>query len=324
VAPKIALALLLTVGCTGRTGPPGQDGMDGMDGMAGVMGTMGLPGTTGVQGDKGDKGDPGVNGADGTDGMDGRDGTNGVDGKDGANGMDGANGTNGTNGTNGVDGKDGKDGVSAAQALQAILDKVVPKRAAILNVYCYQTCPVGAAPGDCSAGLMWSRGTGAKLATGDVLTAHHVAENALGCILRGEDNTLVGQSTTVHQPVTGRDLVHVTDVSWAPAGTALPGFEVKKAVTPAVGELVLMASYPGAITRSVQLTFGHVTSNNITASFPIDYRTYWSAAWSSDNASTNGSSGGPVFDSSGDLIGIIVGRPSDDSLDLRFNLPLIW
>jgi S1-C subfamily serine protease len=171
---------------------------------------------------------------------------------------------------------------------------------------------------------MWSRGTGAKLATGDVLTAHHVAENAIGCVLNGEDGVTVGQASQVNQPVAGRDLVHVTDITWTPAGLALPGFEVKKAATPAVGALVLMASFPGAITRSLQLTFGYVTSSNVTASLPLDYRSYWSAAWSSDNASTNGSSGGPVFDSNGDLIAIVVGRPNDDSLDLRFSLPLIW
>jgi hypothetical protein len=313
------------------TGPPGADGADG------AMGTMGAMGVAGVQGAKGDPGDPGavgpagadgkdgVDGANGTDGADGKDGTNGVDGKDGVNGTNGMNGTNGVDGKDGTNGVDGKDGVSLTQTLQAILDKVVPKKAAIMNVICVQPCPMDPAlSDDCVAGQLWSRGTGTKLTTGDVLTAHHVTEAATACYLRTEDGTVVGQSSTFQQPVAGRDLVHVKEIVWTAAGAALAGFDVKKGQTPHLGELVLMASFPGAISRSLQTTFGFVTSTDVTASFPGDYRSYWSGAWASDNASTNGSSGGPVFDSNGDLVAVIVGRPSDDSLDLRFNLPLIW
>jgi S1-C subfamily serine protease len=274
---------VLAGACQGPAGAPGHDGATGAQGM------MGLPGTAGSAGPAGSQGSAGPTGA------------------------------------AGPQGPAGKDGASVTEALQAVLDRVVPRRAGILDVWCYQPCPAGADPSSCdSKGEIWSRGTGTRLTSGDVLTAHHVVDSATECLFTGEDNAVtVGRTGTWSQPVAGRDLVLAREIDWTTGGAALPVFEVVKAWKSSLGSLVMVASYPGYLSKDLQMTFGYVTDVDVTASQPADAHTYWSGAWACDAAATHGSSGGPVFNAKGDLVGILVGAPTDAQLELRYVLPIV-
>ena len=76
----------------GATGPTGANGSNGLDGATGPTGTNGS------------------NGLDGATGPTGANGSNGLDGTNGSNGLDGATGPTGANGSNGLDGATGPTG----------------------------------------------------------------------------------------------------------------------------------------------------------------------------------------------------------------------
>jgi S1-C subfamily serine protease len=261
----------------------------------------------------------------GPSGRDGEIGALGAMGVPGAAGSSGPAGSTGPQGASGAQGPAGKDGVSITETLASILERVVPRRAGILNVWCHQPCPAGADPANCdSKAELWSRGTGTRMPSGDVLTAHHVVENAAECLLTGEDTmAILGRTDTFTQPVYGRDLALARQIDWTPSAAALPTFEVVRSWKSSLGGLVMVASYPGYLARDLQMTFGYVTDVDVVASQPDDAHTYWSGAWACDAAATHGSSGGPVFSARGDLVGILVGAPVDPQLELRFVLPII-
>ena len=224
----------------------------------------------------------------------------------------------------GAQGPSGQDAPTLTETLQAVLDDIVPRRGAIVNVWCYRRCVAGDDPGLCDRdGDRWSRGTGTRLPSGEVLTAHHVVESARECILAGDVNVEIGRTKTIVQPVTDRDLAVLKEITWTSEGAALPTFDVVKGKTPALGELVLLATYPGPFNEDLQMTFGHVTDTTVTLPFSDGQPTYWSGAWSCDAAATEGSSGGPVFNARGELLGVVVGMPSDAHLGLRIILPIV-
>jgi S1-C subfamily serine protease len=173
----------------------------------------------------------------------------------------------------------------------------------------------GRAPAD---GLLWDRGTGTKLADGTVLTAGHVVAGATACVLETESGVEVGRSSSTRQPVAGRDLALVS-VTWNALGTALPSFDATKAYAPKLGDLVLVAGYPGGYDKDLQYTFGFVTDPALSDAPPA-----WSGAVIVDYGSAAGSSGAPVFSAAGALIGIHVGLPDGMVADLKAFLPLVF
>jgi S1-C subfamily serine protease len=273
------LSLLLTAACQGPAGSAGAQG---------PMGTQGAMGSAGPQGDAGPAGPQGPTGS---------------------------QGQTGSSGPAGPAGKDGKDGQSLTQTLQAVLDHVVPRQAAILKVYCSRPCTTE--PG-CTAGQLWDRGTGTKLADGTVLTAGHVVAGATACVLESESGVEVGRSSSTRQPVAGRDLALVS-VTWNALGTALPSFDATKAYAPKLGDLVLVAGYPGGYDKDLQYTFGFVTDPVLSDAPPA-----WSGAVIVDYGSAAGSSGAPVFSAAGVVIGIHVGLPDGMVTDLKAFLPLVF
>jgi S1-C subfamily serine protease len=251
-------SLLLFSACQGPAGAPGHDGSDGA---MGQMGAMGIPGSASAKGDTG------------------------------------ATGPAGPTGAMGAPGAQGPAGVGLVQSLQNILDKVSPKKAAVLNVYC---------------GTF--HGTAVKLSDGRVLTAAHVFVGS-SCDLVDENNITVGTVTSWTTPVTGRDLAVATP-TWNAAGSALPAFDVVKSYQATPGEMVAMVGYPGQLLEDVQFVFGFVSDGNVRYTM-----TSWAGAVGVDYASSGGSSGSPVFNAKGELVGIHVGIFADT--EIKAFLPIV-
>jgi hypothetical protein len=242
-------------------------------------------------------------------GRDGHDGAPGAAGAQGPAGQPGAAGPTGAPGARGGEGMRGTDGASLAETLQDILTRVVPKKAAILVVYAYRPCPADAGTTGCSSdGNQWFHGTGTRLPGGQVVTAAHVVEEMTEAVLVGEEGSEVGRSSNWTAPVAGRDQVLLT-VAWTGSGAALPTLEPVKGHVATVGDLVMLASYPAGLTKTLQFTFGTVTAADLTASLPDEAQAAWSGAVGVDYGAAGGSSGAPVFDASGGLVGIHVGLP---------------
>jgi S1-C subfamily serine protease len=242
----------------------------------------------------------------------------------GPSGRDGVDGPPGAAGSPGPAGPQGKQGTAAAQALQDVLDKVVPKRTAILAIYCVRPCPPMAEPGTCDGlGFEWDRGTGTRLDSGDVLTAAHVVDGATSCRFATEAGVVVGFTSTWASPVAGRDLTLMRQITWTTAGGELPSFSVVKGYTPRLGEMILLASYPGRLVKDLQMTFGYVTDVDATGSFPPLDRIAWSGAVGFDAGAYNGSSGAPVFNAQGELVGEFVGLPDSYVDDIKAFLPIV-
>lgn len=275
--------VMKTLALVSLLGVFGCQGPAGAPGADGQMGAMGLPGSSAAKGDKGDTGAIGPAGA---------------------------------------QGPAGKDGQSVTDTLQAVLDKVVPKRTAIVNAWCWHPCDGATPVGECTPdNKQWIRGTATKLTDGRALTAEHITHGATSCMLVDEKNLEAGQAPTWTQPSPGKDVV-LLNVTWSASGTALPSFSVVSGKTPALGEMVMLASYPETFAKDLQMSFGYVTDTEIKASLPAGYETQWAGSWAFDGAATRGSSGGPVFSAAGDLIGILVGGSTDPQLVLRYVLPL--
>jgi S1-C subfamily serine protease len=84
---------------------------------------------------------------------------------------------------------------------------------------------------------------------------------------------------------------------------------------PSIGDLITVVGHPGlydGLVQEHQYTTGFVTATNLQATFAAvpalsGRASVWSQAWSTDAVAWHGNSGGPVFDSNGDWIGILVG-----------------
>jgi len=230
----------------------------------------------------------------GTDGKDGNNGLPGVNGKEGVNGKDGPAGKAGTNG---IDGSPGK---SAAQQLTDILQKIIPNQASILDIECFSNS---------------TRGSGTKLSDGRVLTAFHVIS---GCTSVGyySQGKLVGVGGLYSQDGT-RDIARIGAVNWNTDGLALKGYVEVKGHLPAVGDLTVTGSYPADLYDDLQLSSGYVTDSS------YEFLTYgWTTGMITDAATAGGSSGAPVFNKGGDLIGIHVGGWGSIGLELSIQLLL--
>lgn len=96
----------------------------------------------------------------------------------------------------------------------------------------------------------------------------------------------------------------------------------------AVGDTIVLVSYPEDIINDYQVTVGRVTDDDVTNSLE-SLATEWAGAIVSDAAAGPGSSGGPIFNLAGEMIGIHVGGYSGayDALDvpgLELNYQLIF
>jgi S1-C subfamily serine protease len=218
-------------------------------------------------------------------------GVPGERGRDGINGKDGKNGTNGTNGNDGTNGKDGN--VVIAQAVASILSK----RAAVLDI-------------ECSSG--W-RGTGVKLNDGRVLTAMHVAD---GCesVTYYSGTVAVGKGGLIAP--NSRDIAYISNVTWTAHGKSIAGVTPMTDWNPVVGDITFTVSLPDILVSDPQVSIGYITDEFLNAG------SAWPDAFMTDAAASGGSSGAPVFNLKGELVGIHVGGWSTGGLELNVQLPL--
>lgn len=277
--------LALSLGVVGCQGEPGQIGATGNVGATGQQGLQGLSGEQGLTGEQG------------------------VDGLDGSTGEVGARGSQGLQGLQGITGEKSVDIVDVLTSIGAQSEAIV-----------YVECLL-------EEGSV--HGSGTKTVDGQVITAHHVVEDSEQCfILHGSPVELLGEVTAVAQ-LGERDQVTL-EVDWNDEGLAIVGLEPKINARPGLGDFLVVAGHPSVLLER-QFTVGSVTSTGLEATFapaaplpegegeggevdgtilaeedPHPPHIYWTNAWATDAISAGGSSGGPVFNSAGEWIGLLV------------------
>jgi len=186
---------------------------------------------------------------------------------------------------------------------------------------------------ECTDGTSFWDASGTKTTAGTVLTAQHAVEGMTGCELySAAPVTLLG--TMLSSAQKGERDAAELQVEWTAQGALLPGLEPQLETAPQIGDLVTVVGYPAlydGLTFERQYTTGFVTATNLRSTFEAvpalqGRDVSWAQAWSTDAVVWHGNSGGPVFDSNGDWIGILVGgfnaTRHNEGPDLSVVLPL--
>jgi S1-C subfamily serine protease len=187
-------------------------------------------------------------------------------------------------------------------SINALLLKVRTYKESILDVECNNNM----------------RGTGALVTGGEILTAHHVTENSTSCKFFSGGG-YVGESETITQQG-NRDIVFIKPVE--PLPHSLHKISYVQGYNPRVGELLLAMTHPEFLNYHVQYTFGNIAGEAMTDAEIGNATGYWNGAFTATVETAPGSSGGPVFDGSGNIIAIVVGGASDQALQISILLPL--
>lgn len=200
----------------------------------------------------------------------------------------------------GPKGETGDQGESAEDTINATLTAVAPYHSSVLDI-------------SCDSG----RGTGVLVPGNLILTAHHVVKDATSCDY-WSGNYLVASGGTFTQ-LGSRDQVSIAPnpATWTTFSAQLTPVPFMTDFIPTLGERLLLMSFPLDLDADLQYTFGRV--NNV----DVDkYAPYWSESFTTDMAAAAGSSGGPVFDAAGRLVGLHVGGYNDGGLELNYTLPI--
>ncbi|MEY2934284.1 MAG: Trypsin-like peptidase domain [Pseudomonadota bacterium] len=244
---------------------------------------------------------------------------NGADGRDGEPGLQGERGTDGVDGSNGVDGAAGPAGATS-QLTSEIVGRIAANESAIVIVECIEDQVVG-------------HGTGTKTSTGTIITAQHVVEDMSVCRAYSASPIALLGTVTSRARLGRRDEVELT-MDWTAQGLAVAGLEPQRSVIPSIGDMVTVVGHPGVydgLALEHQYTTGSVTATNLHATLTTvpaleDVAASWEQSWSTDAVAWHGNSGGPVFDSGGNWIGILVGGLNGNTYnsgpDLSIVLPL--
>jgi len=226
---------------------------------------------------------------------------NGADGIPGAPGADGAPGRDGAQGPAGPIGPVGEAG-AASEGVRWLATRVDALRANLVAI-------------QCSDGRTIGFGSGTVSTDGTVLTAAHVAADLddYECEVFDIDvdhAVWLGSVSAVAWSPLGRDVANLT-VDWAvtPPGGLTP---VQK--PPQLGEMVMASGHPDVL-AALQLSPGFVTATGA-----HEFGNAWSNAFLADYSSAGGGSGGAIFDSDCQWIGIHVGG-FEDGLELSVALP---
>jgi S1-C subfamily serine protease len=186
---------------------------------------------------------------------------------------------------------------------------------------------------ECIEDQLVGHGTGTKTDTGTIITAQHVVEDMSVCRVYSESPIVLLGTVSSRARFGRRDEVELT-MDWTAAGLAVAGIAPQRRVIPSVGDLVTVVGHPGVydgLALEHQYTTGSVTAINLRATLTTvpaleDVAASWEQSWSTDAVAWHGNSGGPVFDSDGNWIGILVGGLNggmyNSGPDLSIVLPL--
>ena len=253
-------------------------------------------------------------------GNDGKDGSNGIDGKDGTNGVDGANGKDGKNGKDGVDGLDGTlviesedSSVAAAAALgmrSAVciisafsetdksagsgviyqLDRAEGNAIILTNYHVVYSSISRKISDDISLYLY-----GSYLLESKKITASYIGGSAEQdiAVLQIRDSDVLRQSSALAVTVADSDALRPGDTAIAIGNPESSGFSVTSGIVSVDAE-------------SITLPDSGNTATVIRIDTPVN----------------GGNSGGGLFNSQGELIGIVNAKIIDEEVDnIGFAIP---
>lgn len=302
------------VGPQGETGPQGEQGTQGVPGEPGSQGDIGPQGPKGDKGEpgepgeKGDQGERGARGATGPQGPQGEQGEQGPQGPKGdATGVVGPQGPKGDTGARGPQGAQGPQGPVGASAdfaglVASVRDSVVKIKDPVATTF--------------------TRGTGFFIAPScSIVTARHTVEELTSDKVARNLNVELqsGQvvRVTVDYDLEAKDLIVLTPTRSIDC-QELPLSDD----TARLGQLVLLLGFPdiGAAEDSLSATPGYVVNEELDTALTGDFLL---AA-----TSNFGSSGSPVLDTQGQVIGMVGGSlafETDDDGNYIFDYtPVVW
>ena len=271
-----AVAMIALIACTGPQGPAGLSGPAGPQGSQGIAGSAGEPGAPGDPGLPGQPGQPGQPGNAGLSGEPGAPGNPGLSGEPGPSGEKGARGSRGLTGPQGLPGEPADD---ISNHLAELRDAIVFIRT--------------------STGF----GSGVRISANEILTAQHVIGTQTGVNISVKGEGLV--FATVKGYDTDRDIALLTFQNSAIGTIAeIPATDISLTPMPRniieLGSDVTVVAYVSDISETTPLaTFGRV--GVIWSIVPGEFTVI-----QIDAAATNGMSGGGVFNSYGELVGILL------------------
>jgi hypothetical protein len=262
--------IALVTACAGAVGPQGIQGESGATGEPGLPGNAGQPGQPGQPGNPGESGYPGNPGESGEPGLQGEAGATGPKGDTGAKGSTGARGSTGQQGPAGES--------AVAEFHWSVLDD-------LRNATVFIETPTGT-------------GSGVRISDTEILTAHHVVEgiDSVNLAVKGEGLVLA--------VVTGYDSSR--DIALVSFDNTGEGFQAPLPSESRVGladyfslgsRLVSIGYVPRISETTPMMVFGRVTVRWDIV--PGNFEKI-----QTDATTTNGMSGGGMFNSQGELIGI--------------------
>lgn len=289
-------------------------------------------------------GKDGKDGKDGLDGLDGIDGIDGIDGKNGKDGADGKDGQNGADGKDGIDGEDGKDGINVGDVDQFDItvnttggESTAAVSKAILSsvsVICTIT------PTSASAEPAYSLGSGVIYSldkiNGDafIITNYHVVFNSKAGYEKGISNDisiyLYGNEYAegaIKAEFVGGSLTYDIAVLKVSGSEALIKSSAT-AVTVADSDSVTLGQDAIAIGNSegkgISVTKGiiSVISEHLDLTGADDATEVTLRVLRMDTPVNHGNSGGGLYNSSGDLIGIVSAKLIDEDVEgIGYSIP---
>lgn len=203
----------------------------------------------------------------------------------------------------GATGERGERGESFKEYSHKLLTKLKPLQRGVVNL-------------QCGGGS----GSGARISQDTVVTAYHVLDGASSCVVRSNGQQVAIGNVLSRSP-SGRDIGFIRGLTF---NFDLPIISPVREKLPAVGDLLVLMSYPSLLTNDLQTTLGFVTDDNAQDSLD-EMGIEWRDAFITDMSAGGGSSGGPVFNDAGEFVGIHVGGFSgEDGGGTELNFQLIF
>jgi S1-C subfamily serine protease len=211
--------------------------------------------------------------------------------------------SHGPAGPTGATGERGERGESFKEYSHNLLSKLKPLQRGVVNL-------------QCGGGS----GSGTRISQDTVVTAFHVLDGASSCVVRSNGQQ-VAIGTVLSRSPAGRDIGFIRGLTF---NFEVPIINPVRDKLPAVGDLLVLMSYPSFLTNDLQTTLGFVTDDNVQNSLD-EMGIEWRDAIMSDMSAGSGSSGGPVFSDAGEFVGIHVGGFSgEDGGGTELNFQLIF